>query len=61
MNENIKIVLKSGVEIETTYDWGELKYALNENMDDGEVVIPMTNDKWACIAKDEICAYLNIQ
>ena len=60
MNENIKIILRSGVEIETTYCWEEIKYALNEDANDGEVVFPLTNGKWVCIVKEEICAYLNI-
>lgn len=58
--ENIIIVLKSGVQIETTYNWEEIKRDLNENPRDGEVVFPQTNGKWCCITKDEIVAYLNI-
>ena len=60
MKDNIIIVLKSGVQIETPYNWEEIKRDLNENPYDLEVTLPQNNGKWCCVAKDEIVAYLNI-
>ena len=58
--KNIVIVLKSGVQIETKYNWEEIKRDLNENPNDGEVTLPQVDGKWCCVTKEEIAAYLNI-
>lgn len=58
--ENVIILLRNGEKIEVTESWDSIMDMLDRNLDNKFIIFEQFKDRYVCINRDDISAFLNI-